>query len=372
MNKYRLRRQVIQTVLFLLTIVTTTLAGAEWIYGHSALVGPDSLEWEQILDGWQYSVPLLLFLTVHEFGHYFMAKHHEVGVSMPYYIPFYLGFLGMPGSLGTAGAFIRIREKVNTRTKYFDIGIAGPLAGFVVALGILFYGFTNLPEPDYIYKVHPEYEEYGANWADHFYGPENDSTMVFVVGKNLLFQAFETYVVQDKSLIPHEYELIHYPWLMAGFFALFVTALNLLPIGQLDGGHVLYSLIGAKAHRVVSAGLFIALLFYAGLGLFNARMEMSQILLNGGFYVFFLYYISRGLGWQRINRVLLAVALFAAQFFVSTLIPGVTGYAGWLLFGFLLGRVLGVYHPPALHDRPLNVLCFSPEPLKIVSLAAQP
>lgn len=145
------KRIFLQVGLFLLTFITTTLAGAEWIHGWLFLWVPEPLGWNAFTDGLSYSIPFLLILTTHEFGHYFMARYHKVKVSLPYYFPFWLGFLGLM-SIGTFGAFIRIRERLRSVAQTFDIGIAGPLAGFVVALGVLFYGFTHLPPKEHILK----------------------------------------------------------------------------------------------------------------------------------------------------------------------------------------------------------------------------
>ena len=123
-------------------------------------------------------------------------------------MPFWFGFLLVP-SIGTMGAFIRIKEAVSSRVKFFDIGIAGPLAGFVAALGVLSYGFTHLPPPEYIFEIHPEYAEYGLDYADHVY---QDETLSFKVGNNLLFAFFEKYVATDPASVPNHDELVHYPW----------------------------------------------------------------------------------------------------------------------------------------------------------------
>src|SRR5690606_12811327 len=123
----------------------------------------ETLNLHEILKGLYFSGPFLGILTVHEFGHYIAAQLHRVKVTLPYYIPLWFGFIAMP-SIGTGGACIRIKEFVTSRNKYFDIGIAGPLAGFVVALGVLFYGFTHLPPPEHIFTIHPEYEQFGENY----------------------------------------------------------------------------------------------------------------------------------------------------------------------------------------------------------------
>jgi membrane-associated protease RseP (regulator of RpoE activity) len=169
---------------------------------------------------------------------------------------------------GTLGALIRLKSPVHTKQQNFDIGIAGPLAGFVVAVGILWYGFATLPPPEYIFQFHPEYERFGLEYARYVYTSENlpPGTVDIVTGNNLLFMFFEKFVA-DPARIPNPHELIHYPFLFAGFLSLIFTSINLLPIGQLDGGHVLYGLLGFRGHRVVASAAFLIFLFYSGLGM---------------------------------------------------------------------------------------------------------
>ena len=287
--------------LFLVTLVTTTLAGAEWVHGKSIFM-PD-YSWQDFLSGLSYSVPFLLILTVHEFGHYFTAIHYKVKTSLPYYIP----LPPFPFMFGTLGALIRLKSRVPSKQQNFDIGIAGPLAGFVVAIGVLWYGFATLPPPEYIFLFHPQYQQFGLEYAKHVYGPENlpAGTIDVVTGKNLLFLFFENFVA-DPARVPNVHEMIHYPFLFAGFLALVFTSINLLPIGQLDGGHVLYGLLGFRGHRLVASLAFIAFLFYAGLGsvvpgsTFTMIVEWphtATILL----FIGFLYVCLTGLrwGWQK-------------------------------------------------------------------------
>ncbi len=282
---------LIHTGLFLITLTTTTLAGAEWQFGRYVGLKENPLTWEYFLRGLYFSLPFLGILTVHEFGHYFIARWHKVKVTLPYYMPFWFGFLYVP-SLGTMGAFIRIKEAVSSRVKFFDIGIAGPLAGFVAALGVLSYGFTHLPPPEYIFEIHPEYAEYGLDYANHVY---QDETLSFKVGNNLLFAFFENYMATDPASVPNHYELVHYPWLFAGYMALFFTALNLLPIGQLDGGHVLYGLLGSRWHKRISAGLFVAFVTYAGLGAVSPYDATEDLWITLPLYALFLYLLFPGL-----------------------------------------------------------------------------
>ena len=341
---------------------------------HNKLLvyGDETLKLEEIVRGVQFSFPFLGFLTIHELAHYFIARRHKIKVSLPYYLPFWMGFMAMP-SIGTLGAIIRIRERIKSRKVFFDIGIAGPLAGFLVALGVLYYGFTHLPPQDHIFTIHPEYAMYGDNYAQHVY-QEDTSTMA--LGNSLLFLFFKKFVASDPTLIPNQYELIHYPWIFAGYLALFFTVLNLFPIGQLDGGHILYGLLGGKKHAYVSLTLFFLFVFYAGLGLVSPQDSLEALLIEIPLYLGFLYATFQKLSVERITRLSMALSVFTAQLLVLHWQPYWVGYQGWLLFAFLLGRVIGVYHPPTSQNAPLDtkrkvlgwvalfifVICFSPQP----------
>ncbi len=369
--------------LFLATLITTTLSGAEWMFGRLFITikGMVSLGWAEFWQGLNFSIPFLAVLTVHEFGHYFVARANQVRVSLPYYIPLWLG----GQSIGTLGAFIRIRDYINSRQKYFDIGIAGPLAGFALALVVLWYGFTHLPPAEYIFTIHPEYQKWGFDYAQHAY--KNTGGEAISLGDNLLFWFFKTYVA-DPARLPHPYEMLHYPYLLAGYLSLFFTSLNLIPIGQLDGGHILYALIGEKRFRWVAPVLFVVFAFYAGLGLFRPQdfaidgTDFWNVLLNLVLYGGFLFIACLRL-WGNapedsapMNSLLVAMCILAGQFFLGWLMPNWTGYSGFLPFVFILGRFLGVQHPDTELQEPLDtkrkllgwfalfvfIICFSPRP----------
>ena len=372
-------------LLFLITLATTTAAGAEWMYGRyfSSYPGSTPMGWPEFWAGLNFSIPFLTVLTVHEFGHYFVAKANRVRVSLPYYIPLWLGFIAGGGSIGTMGAFIRIQELITSRRKYFDIGIAGPLAGFVVALALLWYGFSHLPPIDYIFTIHPEYRQYGANFGKHL--DEQMATgkvEALAFGDNVLFWFFKTYVA-DPTRLPHRFEMVHYPYLLAGYLSLFFTSLNLIPIGQLDGGHVLYGLIGRRRFNALAPVLYTLFVFYAGLGLFKLSDfatsddgifldQLSKLF----FYITALFLMFSRVSEQWITNLLLALSVVAVQLGLSFFFPQLEGYSGFLVFGFVLGRFLGVYHPETEQDEPLStnrqllgwlallvfLLCFSPRP----------
>lgn len=370
-KKKKTKQLLIHAGLFLLTFVCATLAGAEWSR-NKFIFFSDDYSWADFLAGMEFSVPFLLILTFHEFGHYLTAKYYKIKVTLPYYLPLWLGFIGSP-SIGTMGAFISIKGKIHTRQQYFDIGIAGPLAGFVVALFVLWYGFTHLPPQEDIFLIHPEYAQYGLDYPKHVY---SDSTASIGLGSTILFDFFKENVTTQPELLPHPNEIIHYPWLLAGFLALFFTALNLLPIGQLDGGHILYGLLGLKNSRMVSAGLYVAFISYAGIGIVTPFLPVEDLLIYVPLYAFFLYYCMHSLSPKPIDRWTVAVAILAGQFLIAYFIPGIQGYSGWLLYGLILGRFIGIYHPPVPYDQPLDlkrkvlgwialiifVICWSPDP----------
>jgi membrane-associated protease RseP (regulator of RpoE activity) len=376
------KRILFQIGLFIATFVTTTLAGAEWTYGKSVFA--PGYSWLDFTSGLSFSIPLLLILTVHEFGHYFVAVYHKVRTSLPYYIPFPpIPFI--PFYLGTMGAIIRLRSKPESNVQNFDIGVAGPVAGFVVAILILFYGFATLPPADYIYQFHPEYKQFGPAYAEVVYSPEylkeRPSIIDVTIGTNLIFWIFEN-TVADPSRVPNAHEIMHYPILLACYWALFITCLNLLPIGQLDGGHIVYGLFGFKAHRIIALVSFLLLIFYAGLGLeyINPALPKNSLLIGIAGYLLFLFLAFRGLKLPLKDTLMYVIVMFGVQFSITAFMPGVEGYGGWLLFAFIVGRFIGIDHPPSELERPLDpgrvtigwialiifILCFSPAPLNAV------
>ena len=387
---------LIQAILFVATVVTTTLSGAESITGKFFFFLPEPYVLHFPEDFWQgfaFSIPFLGILTVHEFGHYFTAQYYKIKTSLPYYIPMWLGPFMM--SIGTLGAVIRILDRTRTRKQYFDIGIAGPLAGFVVAFGVLWYGFTHLPPIDYIYHIHPDYLKYGANYAEEVMKNEKLIGGQLVLGDNLLFTFFKNYVA-DPALVPPNFEIMHYPLIWAGYLALFFTALNLFPIGQLDGGHILYGLIGKKRFQVVSPLIYILFVLYAGYGLFSVQTirQIGQLKADyaseADFFQWLLLYIfGLRICFSRINPEnkytawILSLGVVVLQLGLS-MIPAIEskhGFSGFFPFLFLLGRVLGIYHPDVEEDEPLDwkrqvlgwlallifVLCFTPHPFMEVT-----
>jgi membrane-associated protease RseP (regulator of RpoE activity) len=393
------RTYLIQALLFVATIITTTMAGAEWMFGNifsfiydfavflgGGKEGPELpanagfMGWSQFVQGFHFSIPFLAILTIHEFGHYFVARYHRVKVTLPYYIPLWFG---ISQSIGTMGAFIRIKSVVRSRLKFFDIGIAGPLTGFIAALAVLWYGFTHLPPVDYIFKIHPEYARFGPSYPQFAY--ENASGNL-VLGDNILFWLFKTYVA-DPERLPHAYEMIHYPYIFAGYLALFFTSLNLIPIGQLDGGHILYGLIGKKKFNVIAPVLFGMFAFYAGLGLFRtdsfatgSNAVFYERFFYLAIYIYFLYICFKRVSDNPATALMISLIIVVLQFAVSYVRPEWEGSTGFLPFVFILGRFLGIRHPETEEDEPLDtprvilgicaliifVISFSPTPFIVI------
>lgn len=366
---YSRKEYLIHGLLFVLTIGATTLAGGEWLFGKSLMgSGEYALDWEYFLKSMHFSIPFIGILFIHEMGHLLTSIHHKVKSSLPYFIPAWLGFLGAP-SIGTFGAIIQMKSFINSRKKFFDIGVAGPLAGFVIAFGVLWYGFTNLPEADYIYQIHPEYLE--PDFQGH---SEEEGYINLRMGYNLLFYGMEK-ILADPEKMPNMSEIIHFPYLFAGYLALFFTALNLLPIGQLDGGHVIFGLF-PRYHKYISLTAFTAFVFYAGLGIINPFHDINRLLISIPLYIGFLYIVYRKARIPNQTKWTIILSIAAAQYVIVYIWPSFEGYTGWLLFAFLLGRVMGLEHPEVSgfsemdHRRKVLAwiailiffLCFTPQP----------
>lgn len=221
------RRGAITTnvVLFLATVVTTVWAGALH-QGVNLLADPG-----QFMAGVPYAAALLGILGVHELGHYFTARRYGVDVTLPYFIP-------VPMGLGTFGAFIQMKSLIKSRQAVFDIGIAGPLAGLVVALPALYFGLRGTLPLD----------------------EASDTTGLYAGSSFLLAVIYQ--FANGGELGTAVISLS--PVAFAGWIGLFITALNLMPVGQLDGGHIAYGLFGQRWARHIGMAAFLVMV---GLGL---------------------------------------------------------------------------------------------------------
>jgi membrane-associated protease RseP (regulator of RpoE activity) len=222
-----------------LTVVTTTFVGALHYLGFSRGFGGDAIALPSLLDpafllpGFWYSFTVLGILGCHEMGHYLACRYYRVDASLPYFLPAPLPLTG------TVGAFIRIRQRMPSKIALFDIGIAGPIAGFVVAVPALFLGLTL----SVIERV-----------PEQFAGLE--------LGEPLLFRAASWLVWGD---VPDGMTINMHPMAFAAWFGLLATALNLFPIGQLDGGHIAYAVLGRRSAlvTVVMVTLAVSLTFFS-------------------------------------------------------------------------------------------------------------
>jgi membrane-associated protease RseP (regulator of RpoE activity) len=231
-------RPGLNIVLFLLTLLSTLAAGSMVAGSFPWVTFDPVVEPARLLDGLPFALTLLAILGTHEFGHYFTARAHGAAVSLPYFIP-------APPPIflfGTLGAVIRMRSPARDRNSLFDIAAAGPLAGLVVALPALWMGLS--------------WSRVGAVPAS--------GAMAF--GDSLLMRLM-TWLMFGR--IPDGMDVFVHPVALAGWVGLFVTALNLFPVGQLDGGRIAYALFGPQ-HRKVSLATFVALI---ALGMVSGSMN---------------------------------------------------------------------------------------------------
>ncbi len=380
--------------LFVATFASMVWAGGAFV-GRNAtwpLLPRDASFWDQLAatvgllgnptflyDGVAYAVPFLFFLTVHEFGHYVAARVRRTRVSLPYYIP-----VPLPGTLGTLGAVIRIKEPLRRTRQLFDIGAAGPLAGFVVAVGVLLWAVLTLPPPEYLSNMLGHEDVVAALQATGVFPTFDPSTMepdtmAFVLGDTPLFHLLNGL---GWVRVPGD-EIVHYPALLAGWFGLFFTALNLLPVGQLDGGHVVYALFGPAVHRVVARVTTLLLLLSGGVGLvaeLSGTMPAWQMWLALALvFALALARLFEGEWRLVLPSVAGGVGIVWA---LATFLPGLAasvGWLGWLLWVGLILFVIRVDHPPVRVREPLTpgrkalgwlcivifVLCFSIQPFQL-------
>ncbi len=257
-------RYWLHALLLLLTLLTTTMVGAEMAHSFRAsrpfdfetdLMGY-ALLWHDpsyLLDGLPFSVTLLTILMAHEMGHYLAARYYNVDATLPFFLP-------APTLIGTFGAFIRIRSAILSKRTLFDIGVAGPLAGFAVLIVPLIAGVS-------MSKV--------------MHGIGSQGEMAF--GTPLMVRLFEWIVFPGVAAG----DIYLHPVARAAWVGLLATALNLLPIGQLDGGHVLYAFLGERTR--ITSRIAVAALGLLGLfQLFTSAYKMGYMwLFWAGFLIFF-------------------------------------------------------------------------------------
>jgi membrane-associated protease RseP (regulator of RpoE activity) len=312
------RRVWLHVLLFLATVLTTTAVGARFhrnfvqgrpAYEAGTAFNPLNGVWrhpERLLDGLAFSITLLFILGCHEYGHIAACQFYEIDATYPFFIP-------APTLIGTMGAFIRIKSMFRTRRALFDVGIWGPFAGFIAALPVLLVGLAKSRVVTGIYV--------------------NDSVS---------FGSPPLILLLNRILNPgvREFDLLLHPVARAAWVGLFATALNLLPAGQLDGGHILYAL-SPRWHKISSRTLAALLAFPM---LPRAAMELLSV---------WWPYLD---DWcDRMDSVY---------------------WPGWFLWGVLLTFLWR--HPPVYDAQPIDprrrrqallallifVLCFTPVPFQ--------
>ena len=317
------QRLWLHITLFIATYFTTIVAGVQW-RGIGDVFNLSNLHF-----GFTYATFIMLFLTSHEFGHFIAARIHGVDATLPFYIPF-PGFAYGSINFGTFGAVIRTRSQVPSNKVMFDIGVAGPIAGFIMCIITLVIGFATLPGIEYLQHIHPGY-------PNQIHQP---GTVELAFGKTLFYSFMEKTFANPHGYVPPMSEVYHYPLLCAGWFGLFVTALNLLPIGQLDGGHLTYTLLGRSLHRRL--GQLVALVLFA--------LSVPAILVG---------YLNNTPEWLR------AIAI--------------PGGETWFLWAIITTFIIRFRHPPSSDESPLGsrrtiigyitilifILCFTPSPLVV-------
>lgn len=241
-----LTRPVLALGLVVATLFTTTLVGVEIAGANIEALESDPTV---LLNGLPYALALMTILGIHELGHYLTARFYKIRSTLPYFIP-------IPFFLGTLGAFIQMRSPVPNRKALFDVSIAGPLAGFVVTLPVLIWGLahsTVVPLPAQPETLNPD-----------AFNP-NYSLFVALLSKLALGTQLEAKAALDL-----------HPVAVAGFLGLVVTALNLMPVGQLDGGHIVHAMFGQRIGAAIGQ---IARFLLLGLALVQPGFLVWAIIL---------------------------------------------------------------------------------------------
>lgn len=257
-------RYWVHILLFSLAFLTTTIAGLNLARGFERNVTfADFDDWFGYTTAWHhpallikglpFSVALLAILMAHEMGHYVSAQYHRVDATLPFFLP-------VPWLFGTMGAFIRIRSHIRTRRALFDIGVSGPVAGFVMLVVVLAIGVS-------LSKIVP--------------GAAGNGEIVF--GTPLLLQ----YMFRVKYPAVASANILLHPVARAAWVGMLTTALNLLPIGQLDGGHILYAFLGERT-RIISRVSVGAMILFGAYQLYSTHLHAGGNWLVWATALFFL------------------------------------------------------------------------------------
>jgi membrane-associated protease RseP (regulator of RpoE activity) len=278
---------IINIGLFLLTFITTTIVGTisylSFEYYNKQLstefIKNYLLKPENYLLGLYYSLPLLIILFAHEMGHYLMCKKYGIEATLPYFIP-------APTLAGTFGAVIKIKEPFYSKKSLFDVAIAGPLLSFILSIPILIYGIS-------MSKI--------------VSGPMPEGG--FGLGEPIIFKIISSLFYKN---LPPTTDLLIHPLAFAGWFGILVTAFNLLPIGQLDGGHILYA-ISSKLHKIFSY-IIIGFLIISGFLFWQGWFLWAILIMLFGTKHPPVYDSFTKLGKNRITLFILIIIVFILSF----------------------------------------------------------
>src|SRR5579862_9673988 len=290
-TRYQRRSLAIAVSLFLLTVISTLAVGAQFASSYAAGQSPDFEEFfstyanllshpQLLLAGVPFAFTLIGILLAHELGHFFACRYYGISASYPYFLP-------APTLIGTLGAFIRIRSPIYNRKALFDVGLAGPVVGFLFAVPALAIAIV------YSRSV-----------------PNSDLHASIVFGQPLVMRLL--IALLRPEVAPGN--LLLHPVGRAAWVGLFATALNLLPGGQLDGGHILYS-VASKHHKKITLGVAL-LLVPLGVFFWNGWILWAVLLLAIGFRHPPL--LNR---WEKLDRPRLAWAGIAALIFLLCFMP---------------------------------------------------
>jgi membrane-associated protease RseP (regulator of RpoE activity) len=283
--------RLLPAILFVASLCTTTLAGIFW---YAGFVGSASLEFGNFLElltdpsylvgALSFSISILVILVAHELGHYLTCVRYGIRATLPHLIP-----VPPPISpFGTFGAVIRIKSLFENTRQLFDVGIAGPLAGFVFILPALAFGLVY----------------------SHEFVTEASSGIYFNFGEPLLLKLASHFLLPNTNA-----DITLHPVGWAAWFGMLATSLNLLPVGQLDGGHIVYAVLGKRAHRIVSFATLGVLL------VLGVTLWLGYLLFGG--LVFFLGFRHppTAYDYPQLGRGRILLAILALVVLILTFIP---------------------------------------------------
>lgn len=289
-------RRLLPTILFVATFCTTTAAGIFWYAGYAVVSSTEARSFLDLLTdpsylkgGMLFSIPILIILVGHELGHYLTCVRYGIRATLPHLIPVPPTLFGFPlNPFGTFGAVIRIKALFQNRRQLFDVGIAGPLAGFFFILPALALGV----------------------FYSHEFVTEGTSGIYLNFGEPLLLKIAGRLFLANPNA-----DITLHPIGWAAWFGMLATSLNLLPIGQLDGGHIVYAVLGRRGHRIIS---FATL----GILLVLGVMVWPGYLLFGAL-VFFLAFRHPPIAtdYPPLGRARILLAILALIVLILTFIP---------------------------------------------------